>query len=209
VEAIVGHRDYNGKLMYKIRWKNYEPIHDTWETYANLTCPDLLEAYNIKHHITIPKHLSSPSKRGRKKKEARTPNKKRKASVSSGDENDSEDEPPYDEGSDNDEYEVNDIVDMRVKKDGSREFLVRWKRWSKDYDTWEPEANLNCPEIIEKYLKRLENAKNSNAKELRTNRKHTDHFTLLTHDSGRRLSKRHNKKLRVTYYGNEASDESS
>lgn len=48
VEAIVGHRDYNGHLMYKIRWKNFKPIDDTWETHESLSCPDLLERYNIK-----------------------------------------------------------------------------------------------------------------------------------------------------------------
>lgn len=48
VEAIVGHREYNGKLSYKIRWKNYDAKHDTWEDYSSLCCPDLLESYNFK-----------------------------------------------------------------------------------------------------------------------------------------------------------------
>lgn len=198
VENIVGHRLYNGKLMYKIRWKNYEPIHDTWESYESLSCPDLLELYNVKHNVEIPKNV----KKGKPGKKAA---KKRSNSVSSSD-GDDEDGVPYDEGSE-EEYEVEKIVEMRVKKDGSREFLVHWKRWSSDYDTWEPEKNLSCPDLIEKFLKKVEDAKNSNAKELRTNRKHTQRFTLATHDSGRRLSRRNNKRQRVTYYGDDRSED--
>lgn len=48
VEAIVGHREYNGKLVYKIRWKGYGASSDTWEAADSLSCPDFLETYNIK-----------------------------------------------------------------------------------------------------------------------------------------------------------------
>lgn len=85
-------------------------------------------------------------------------------------------------GDDDEEYEVDKIIDSRNKRDGSREFLVHWKRWSSDYDTWEPEEHLSCPDIIAKFLKRVEVAKSSSSKDLRINRKHTEHFTLNTHD---------------------------
>ena len=48
VEAIVGHREYNGKLVYKIRWKGYGASSDTWEEADSLSCPDILDTYNIK-----------------------------------------------------------------------------------------------------------------------------------------------------------------
>lgn len=48
VKSIVGHREYNGKLVYKIRWKNYDSDDDTWEDFRSLSCPDLLEMYNLK-----------------------------------------------------------------------------------------------------------------------------------------------------------------
>ena len=41
-------------------------------------------------------------------------------------------------------------------KTGSREFLVRWKGWGPGDDTWEPEDNLDCPEIIEKFMDKWE-----------------------------------------------------
>lgn len=210
VEAIVGHREYNGKLMYKIRWKNYGPVDDTWESYNSLSCPDLLEAYNLKNDVSVPKKLlkGQPSKKrkasgGGKKA---TNGKKRRSSVE--EESDDDDSVPFaDESNDDEEYEVEKIVQMRYKKDGSREFLVHWKRWSKDYDTWEPESNLSCPDIIEKFMKHVNDNKDVTFKELRANRKHTDRFTLNTHDSGRRLSRRHRQKLRVTYYNDAVSDE--
>lgn len=97
---------------------------------------------------------------------------------------------------------------MRLKKNGTREFRVHWKRWSPQYDTWEPEENLNCQDVIAKFMEKVEEAKNSNVKELRVDRKHTERFTLNTRDSGRRLSRRHNNKQRVKYFDADAGSES-
>lgn len=96
---------------------------------------------------------------------------------------------------------------MRQKKSGTREFLVHWKKWSSAYDSWEPEENLNCQDLIEKFINRVEEAKNSNVKELRTSRKHTERFTLSTHDSGRRLSKRNSQKQRAAYFDAEGDED--
>ncbi|XP_023348277.1 chromobox protein homolog 1 [Eurytemora carolleeae] len=49
------------------------------------------------------------------------------------------------------EYEVEVIVDKRVRK-GKVEYLVKWKGWENpDDNTWEPVANLDCPELISAY----------------------------------------------------------
>lgn len=192
--------------MYKIRWKNYKPVDDTWESFESLSCPDILEAYNLKHKINIPKSSARTAKRS-KNAGKKSVTKKHRNSIDETDEDD--DEIGYADASDDDnkEYEVDKIVQMRFKKDGSREFLVHWKRWSRQYDSWEPESNLSCPEMIEKFLKNLDELKSLNQKELRVNRKHTQRFTLNAHDTGRRLSKRNNRKERVTYYGEDMSDE--
>lgn len=50
-----------------------------------------------------------------------------------------------------DEYEVETILKHENRK-GNRRFLIRWKNYSPSYDTWEKESNLNCPEILTKYL---------------------------------------------------------
>jgi len=55
-------------------------------------------------------------------------------------------------------YEVAKIVDFKTKKiSGKREFLVRWKGWGPDGDTWEPEDNLDCPDLIDKFMANWDN----------------------------------------------------
>lgn len=73
---------------------------------------------------------------------------------------------------------------------------MAWKGYSHKYDSWEPEENMNCKEMIERYLKKCEQAKEVDPKELRVQRKVTDRFTLSTQSVGRRLSKRNQGKQR-------------
>merc|ERR1712156_1131106 len=52
------------------------------------------------------------------------------------------------------EYEVEKIIEKRVKK-GGVEYLVKWKGWDDPSDnTWEPVDNLDCPDIIQEYEKK-------------------------------------------------------
>ena len=50
------------------------------------------------------------------------------------------------------EYEVEDILDLRVTRRGRgarREFLVKWRGYSLFDSTWEPEGNLtHCTDIM-------------------------------------------------------------
>lgn len=48
--------------------------------------------------------------------------------------------------------QVQEIVGVRTKG-GKKDFLIRWKGFDESEDTWEPEENLDCPELIEAYLK--------------------------------------------------------
>ncbi|XP_044016079.1 histone-lysine N-methyltransferase SUV39H2-like isoform X1 [Aphidius gifuensis] len=49
------------------------------------------------------------------------------------------------------EFEVDRIVDKKIKDNGEW-YLVKWKNWSNNYNTWEPKINLvNCIEIIDTY----------------------------------------------------------
>ena len=42
------------------------------------------------------------------------------------------------------EFEVQDIVDHRIKPGGQVEYRVRWKGTGQEEDTWEPRVNLTC-----------------------------------------------------------------
>jgi len=53
------------------------------------------------------------------------------------------------------DYEVESIQNMRVT-DGRTEYKVRWVGWSAKYDSWLTEEELNCPELLKKFLKTLE-----------------------------------------------------
>lgn len=98
------------------------------------------------------------------------------------------------------EYEVDRIIEVHFKKKGTKEFLIRWKGFSAADDTWEPEENLNCPDLIAKFMQKLEKMKTADVRELRTNPAHTKRYTLATRDSGRRLSRRHNDKQRCPLF---------
>jgi len=48
-------------------------------------------------------------------------------------------------------YEVDKILKKRVKN-GKPEYLIKWKGYSEDDCTWEPEINLgSCKEMLKKY----------------------------------------------------------
>jgi hypothetical protein len=48
------------------------------------------------------------------------------------------------------EYEVEKILDKRVKK-GKTEYLIRWKDYGSEDDTWEPTENLHCPDKVQEF----------------------------------------------------------
>lgn len=58
--------------------------------------------------------------------------------------------------SDENVFEVEKLIGHK-KKNGCMFFLVRWQNFSPEYDSWERESNLMCPEILKEY-KRTMNA---------------------------------------------------
>lgn len=76
--------------------------------------------------------------------------------------------------SDNEEYEVAKILDVRTRR-GTKEFLVHWKGWSTSNDSWEPEINLSCDDLIKTFLN-SKSAGDDGGKKLREDRKQPEKF---------------------------------
>jgi len=60
--------------------------------------------------------------------------------------------PPPIKINEEEEYEVEEILDKR-KHYGKIQYLIKWKGYPLSEASWEPESNLNCPELLKSFNK--------------------------------------------------------
>ena len=49
------------------------------------------------------------------------------------------------------DYEVEQIVDHRLFRN-TKQYLINWRNYGTEFNSWEPETNVNAPDLIELYI---------------------------------------------------------
>ncbi|KAG4073874.1 hypothetical protein HA402_014079 [Bradysia odoriphaga] len=146
VTAILDHKLVDHKSKYLIKWKD-KSKGETWETARRTValCPNILDKFTMKNPDCVPNLYMKESvdKPGMSKQKNQLKNRNRYYKIN---------DPNLLDFDDDFDWEVERIIEMSVKRDKTREFLVRWKGFRSAYDSWLPESDLDCPDLLEKFM---------------------------------------------------------
>jgi len=102
-------------------------------------------------------------------------------------------------------FEVQRILEVKFKKNGEREFMIRWKGHGAENDSWEPESNLDCKEKIQKFMDHHERVIMASEKQLRVAPKKVERLAFNYSARNGKMGRSKNG-LRKTYEDMDDSD---
>ncbi|CAL8077366.1 unnamed protein product [Orchesella dallaii] len=163
VEKLLNVRTKKKGREFLVKWKGFGKKEATWEPEKNLSCKALIKAFQEEDEEEEEEEYEVD-----KIMNVRTRKNKREFLVKwkGYSESDATWEPEanlsckqlikeflgnQEEEEEEEEYEVDEILETRKRK-GVREFLIKWKGYSKSTATWEPETNLSCESLIKQFM---------------------------------------------------------
>lgn len=162
LEKIVGKRTRLGKIEYEVKWKDYPSSQNTWEPAENLECVEMIQQYENELSGGLGGGAGDASVSGVhvKQEQPDIDDLQEQAGSSQMElhqeeqEEDGNEEEDEEEEEKEKEWEVEQICGRKWHR-GTISYLVKWKDYSWEENTWEPLTNLDCPELIMQYESKL------------------------------------------------------
>lgn len=151
IGELIQIKSENQKLKIELidRKKQCDDLQKTCKTSAEKIASLTNENVNLKHNLNT---LQNQCEGAKKDAKEATENNKVLSAKFSQLQRSINDTNSKDDSNVSKEYEVESILkDKKVKR--TRYFLIRWKGFSSEHDSWEKESNLkHCTKILDNYL---------------------------------------------------------